>query len=280
MDPSGTFTADGHLRGLSGWQKHPGFTIPQLQAVPNILAVGVGTGLSLSAWDWDGETSVDYSCEFGLAPWALDSWHVHRSTDPWRLKVLTLLTPEQLAQLPQQSDGGIEFQSSITTKAPDPTVEGDKGQALEFFYSKGRQVNVIGNHKESGGFYYWPEGLGPENLKVMPDNWFRFVLAAAKTQQRIDSTVSTASPKARHSKTGMKRLDPCPICGRNSHKGNGTWCDQTADGLIFCMKGSTFNAERSHGRLTVGKSKVNGYRLTKETKECFVFAPLAGGRNV
>ena len=49
--------------------------------------------------------------------------------------------------------------------------------------------------------------------------------------------------------------------------------------------GSTFNAEQSHGSLTVGKSVVNGYRLTKRTitsqgDDCFVFAPAKEGAHV
>ena len=41
-----------------------------------------------------------------------------------------------------------------------------KSEALEFFCSAGRQVIVIGDHYESGGRYYWPEGRTPKNLRV------------------------------------------------------------------------------------------------------------------
>lgn len=277
MDPRCIVNSDGTLKGLEDWQNHPGFSVEELQSTKGIRSVGARTGIftgPLLGFDWDGETSVDLSCDLGIPPWMLNSWHVHRNNDPWRLKGLTSPTPEQIAMLPVNADGSVEFTLKLHTKAK----QGDsKGEALEVFFHSGRQVIVLGDHPSSGGFYYWPQNLGPEALSPPPDDWWQVVVGMAQAQQQ--RTKSTAPRSNSRNKSGTKRLDPCPICGRHSGKGGSAlWCDQTTEGLIFCMGGSTFNAEHRHGSLIAGQSVVNGYKLTKKTitpqgDDCFVFAP-------
>ncbi|MBM5797441.1 MAG: hypothetical protein FJ060_04660, partial [Cyanobacteria bacterium K_Offshore_0m_m2_072] len=117
---------------LEGWQHHDGFTVAQLQADRSMRSVGARTGLltgPLLAFDFDGETSF----HLGLDPSNVGSWQVHRTTDPWRLKVLFRPTPEQLTQLP----GGAEFFGKTTTAAKTDT---GKGEALEVFFDGGHQV--------------------------------------------------------------------------------------------------------------------------------------------
>ena len=248
---------------LDEWQKHPGFTIEQLQSTYGIRSVGARTGMftgPLVAYDFDGSTSVDLGCQLGMEPWAPEaaSWHVHRSTDPWRLKVIFQPTPEQIAQLPIGKSGTPEFQGKTAT-AP---KKGDaKGEALEVFFDGGRQVVVLGEHPSSNGFYYWPDHLGPEALKAPPKAWWdHAVRIAGHSHSRIRS-----GSKASNRRTGTTRLDPCPICGRHSGDGGSSlWCEKTRDGLILCMPGSTFSAEQRHGRLRL-KQVVNGYKLVKRT---------------
>ena len=233
---------------LEGWQHHGGFTVAQLQQHRKMRSVGARTGLltgPLLAFDFDGQTSF----ELGLDPSTVGSWQVHRTTDPWRLKVLFRPSLEQLTELP----GGAEFQGKTITAAKTITA---KGEALEVFFDGGRQVIVLGEHPSSNGTYYWPSHLGPEALTAPPERWWAHALqVAADCRQRLSSGSKPSS--RRH---GTKRLDPCPICGRHGS----LWCEQTQQGLILCMPGSTFSAEAAHGPLRIGQV-VDGWALVKRT---------------
>ena len=243
------------------------------------LGVGARTGLHagpLMAFDFDGASSVDFACEIGLEPWAFDTWHVHRDNDPWRLKVLCQPTPEQLATLPVGVDGSIEFQGKTQTR---PKEGDDKGEALEVFFSGKRQVVLIGQHP-SGGNYHWPVGLGPEQLAPPPKAWFDYAIHIAK--QHHAPVRNGGGRSSSSQKNGTRRLNPCPICGRHAGKGGSSlWCDETTKGLIFCMEGSTFSAEQTHGRLTsnqVVQTTKGAYKYLYSKGDAFVFAPVAGSK--
>jgi hypothetical protein len=247
---------------LTGWQQHPGYTINALTAVPGIRSVGARTGLltgPLLCFDFDGATSVDLGCQLDIAPWIATTWQVHRTTDPDRLKVLFRPTPEQIAQLPVGADGSPEFQGKTLTA---PKTDNSKGEALEVFFAGGRQVIVLGEHPSSGGHYFWPEGLGPEALAAPPADWWAHALQIAQgCQQRI-----AGGNRRSLTRNGHRHLDPCPICGRRSGPdGSDLWCEETTEGLILCMPGSTFNATQSHGALAIGQVLGNGYALVKRT---------------
>ena len=233
---------------LEGWQHHGGYTVAQLQQHRQMRSVGARTGMltgPLLAFDFDGATSLT----LGLDPTAVGSWQVHRNTDPARLKVLFRPTLEQLTELP----GGAEFQGKTITA---PKTDTAKGEALEVFFDGGRQVIVLGEHPSSNGTYYWPAGMGPEALAAPPERWWAHALqVAADCRQRLSSGSKPSS--RRH---GTQRLDPCPICGRHGS----LWCEQTRQGLILCMPGSTFSAEAAHGPLRIGQV-VDGWALVKRT---------------
>ena len=243
---------------LEGWQHHSGFTVAQLQAHRSMRSVGARTGLltgPLLAFDFDGETSF----HLGPHPADVGSWQVHRTTDQWRLKVLFRPTLEQLSELP----GGAEFFGKTITA---PKTDTAKAEALEVFFDGGRQVIVLGEHPSSGGNYYWPSYLGPEELDAPPDDWWAHALEIAHQSHHNKTTGSKPSAN-RH---GTQRLNPCPICGRhNGAGGSALWCEQTQRGLILCMPGSTFSAEGRHGPLRIGQV-VDGWALVKRT-------PYSGG---
>jgi hypothetical protein len=252
---------------LNEWQKHPGFTIPQLQSFYGIKSVGARTGLltgPLIAFDFDGPTASELACELGMEPWAPEaaSWHVHRSNDPWRFKVFFRPTPDQIAQLPIGKSGTPEFQGKTPTA---PKKDGNKGEALEVFFDGGRQAIILGNHPSTGGFYYWPQdsvqNLGPEALKAPPKAWWDHAIqVATDCQERI-----AKAPARSTTRKGTRKLDPCPICGRHSGKGGSSlWCEETTAGMVLCMPGSTFSAKQSHGDLSIGQV-VNGYALVKRS---------------
>ena len=247
---------------LSDWQNHGGFTVAELQQHWRLRSVGARTGLRtgpLLAFDFDGATSLT----LGLNSATAGSWQVHRNTDPSRLKVLFKPTPEQLHELP----GDAEFCGKTITAAKIGTA---KGEALEVFFAGGSQVIILGEHPSSNGYYYWPDGMGPEQLTAPPAEWWAHALQIAKKSHHNKTTGSKPCSRRK----GTRRLDPCPICGRNSRDGNSLWCGQVSDGLILCMPGSTFSAEARHGPLRIGQV-VDGYALVKRTPiedgDCLTF---------
>ena len=238
---------------LDEWQRHGGFSINRLQRWPGIRSVGARTGLftgPLLAFDFDGATSLT----LGLNPATAGSWQVHRNTDPNRLKVLFKPTLEQLEQLP----GGAEFSGKTITA---PATDNAKGEALEVFFDGGRQVIILGEHPSSDGYYYWPAGMGPEQLTAPPAEWWAHALQIANKCHHNKTTGS--KPCSR--RNGTRRLNPCPICGRhNGQGGSALWCEKTQQGLILCMPGSTFSAEADHGPMRIGQV-VDGWALVKRT---------------
>ena len=253
------FFGKDHPEMPEDWTKEA-LTVEQLQQWPRrpFHAVGGRTGLRtgpLLAFDFDGASSFD----LGLYPWAITTWQVHRDNDPFRLKVLCRPTLEQIAQLPLQADGTSEFQGKTGTA---PRTDASKGEALEVFFTGGRQVILLGQHASTGGNYFWPDGLGPEALCAPPADWWAHALQIAQNcQQRI-----TTGSKPSVNRNGHRHLDPCPICGRCSGAGgSGLWCEETTDGLVLCMTGSTFNAEQAHGRIALGQVLKNGFALVKRT---------------
>jgi len=238
---------------LQGWQNNHGVSVSKLQRWPGIRSVGARTGLftgPLLAFDFDGATSLT----LGLNPATAGSWQVHRNTDPARLKVLFRPIPEQLEQLPS----GAEFQGKTITA---PKTDTAKGEALEVFFDGGRQVIILGEHPSSGGHYYWPADMGPEQLTAPPADWWAHALQIADKCHHNKTTGS--KPCAR--RNGTRRLNPCPICGRhNGQGGSALWCEQTQQGLILCMPGSTFSAEQRHGPLLIGQV-VDSWALVKRT---------------
>ena len=62
-------------------------------------------------------------------------------------------------------------------------------------------------------------------------------------------------------------MNPCIICGRDER----LWCSESDNGLIFCMNGDTFNAEKIHGFLKIGDVTSNGYALVGQSPTCNTF---------
>jgi hypothetical protein len=198
---------------LREWSSHPGYRIAEITATPKVKSIGLITH-PLLCFDFDGETSLDFARNAGIEE--CESWVVARSTDPHRFKVLFAPTATQLGQLP---DGG-----NLIAKA----------EALEVFCHPGRQVIVLGDHVESGGQYYWPEGRGPEQLAPPPQAWWDYVLELVADYPRSSKRGSAGRGGA------WVRLDDCPICGRGPD--DNPACQITGDGqMLRCFVGSTFH---------------------------------------
>lgn len=215
---------------LGGWPtaKH---TVGEIcNACSKVICAGTRTGKDakgLIAFDIDGETALNWCLERGCDPALTPTWQVHRNTDKSRLKVLFRLNQEQQQQLGQ-------LKTKTDTKAAIKDAVGktiESAEAVELFHGVG-QVIVVGRHNQSKGYYFWPDGMGPEALAAIPESWWKAAMSIAQ------NTATTASKPARNASAGKWRnLTPCPICGRPDG-----WCQEHRDGkTIRCMHGESYS---------------------------------------
>jgi len=216
---------------LGGWPTAKHTVGGICNACSKVICAGTRTGKDahgLIAFDLDGETAVSWCLERGCDPLLTPTWQVHRNTDESRLKVLFRLTWEQQQQLGQ-------LKTKTDTKAAIKDAKGktiENGEAVELFHGVA-QVIIVGQHNQSKGYYFWPDGMGPEALASIPECWWEAALEIAQ------GTPATASKPARKASTGKWRnLSPCPICGRPDG-----WCQQSTDAnpTIRCMHGESYS---------------------------------------
>jgi hypothetical protein len=226
----GTDKAPIHLvtgKHLSGWQEAD-FTAEQIAGSKAAIGCGVRTGNGLLAFDVDGLTALAWLLDHGCDPREAKTWQIHRDTDPNRFKVAFTLTAEQ-----QQQFGNAKPKQKTKDAAKDDAGNVIKGEAVEVFHSTGGQVVVLGQHHDSGGNYYWPDGLVVEDLAPIPECWWQ----AALTIANGTASAKVSTTKASSSSREWKPLNPCLICGRNTT----SYCSQHRDGkTIRCFHGNTF----------------------------------------
>ncbi len=239
IDSDGTYLTD--------WP-NKSFTIKECLASKDVTGIGVKSGLNLLCLDFDGQSAFEYAWNQESINWMGSGCEIHRDDNPWRMKALSIPTAEQLKQLPYG-----EFQSKVKTA---------EGEALEVFLTRKRQVVIIGKHP-GGGNYFWPRGFGPKAIKPPSDATWNFVLKLANQQDAPKET------KYCRSSSPVKRLNPCPICGRNRD----LWCGETPEGLILCMNGNTFSAERRHGPLKITDVVDGQWALVAKSESCNTFKP-------
>ena len=256
---------DGKKRPLiSSWQKSEGLTINQCLNSQGCKAIGVKTGLNLLCLDFDGESAIQFACDMGFNPYKYATFHVGRQKSFSRFKDFFTPTKSQIAEL---KNG--EFQSKKITKPPVKNSEGvviEKGEALEIFLTHKRYAIVLGEHPEND-IYDWV-GFSPDNLIPPPPEVWNWV-------KSMEPNSTPSRPKNIHRPGTTKRLNPCPICGRNDR----LWCEETSEGLIFCMVGTTFSAELKHGPIRV-RQVVNGYACVSKGDECLTFKRHQPRRNL
>ena len=236
---------------IKSWPSSEGLSLTELCNYPGVKAVGLRTGPEdgrIISIDIDGGTAVDKICEYGLDPFK-GTFIVGRLGDTNRLKLQFQLTPEQAAEIGP-------FQGKTHTK---PAGNGAKGEAVEVFGTRRRQVIVGGRHP-SGENYIWFDSCGPEALAAPNARWWEFI-------KRCHA--ASAQPPDRQHRAGTcrqsstRRANPCPVCGRHDGPGGSNlWCEYSQTGLLFCMPGATFLAPAG---LRIGDVH-NGWALKKITQ--------------
>ena len=236
---------------IKSWPSSEGFSLTQLCNHPGVKAVGLRTGPEdgrIISIDLDGVTAVDRVCDFGLNPFA-GTFIVGRRGDTNRLKLQFQLTTKQAAEINS-------FQLKIHTK---PASDGAKGEAVEVFYTRRRQVIAAGRHP-SGENYIWLDGCAPDALAAPDARWWEFIKEChSRSQQPPDR-----QPPAGDRRSGStRRANRCPVCGRHDGPGGSNlWCEYSQSGLLFCMPGSSFSAPAG---LRIGDVH-NGWALKKITQ--------------
>ena len=242
---------------LSDWQ-HSAFTSDELQMMSEkVICIGTRAGQdagNLLIIDIDGKTALDECAVRGASP-ADSGWIVRRNTADDRLKVAFRVPAEDLHRLKGDAADNLLGKAVLNTKSPVYELDADgervkgpdgrfvvqkEGHQIEVFFNTGQCV-VLGEHKKSGGFYYW-EG-SPEALSAPNEAWWRVIEAAvASKKQEARSTHKDAGERIQ-SGPGA----PCPICGRDTSSA----CTQYVDGdrrRVNCYQGGSF-APPTHRQL-------------------------------
>ena len=240
--------ADGSL--MTKWQK-ASFSVDQIvQLNGNVSAVGTRTGPDadhLLILDIDGRSAVDICKKFACAP-KDTGWAIRRDTDPERLKVAFHI-PEDLRPLLTRKDGSPLGKRVLQTKAAVYDVDEfgepkrdeknrpitlEKQEAVELFYGSGQCV-VLGDHKQSGGHYFW--NGDPTKLDTPNVQWWGLInhivdshAVEDKERQPIENGTNKQSGPS----------TPCVICGRNTSTACTTFNDGTRQ-RINCYQGQTFS---------------------------------------
>ena len=222
------------------WGDEPHLSLLEaLGFAPAALAV---RSTNLLCLDYDKESSFDFAAERRI-DFTYPTWHIRRTDNVQRFKQVFLVSDELLSELPNRS-----IKRTINYL--------DSG--LDIFLSNKAYIIFSGEHEQGKGQYYSPAGLTVSNLQPPPKVVWDLILE-----------IGSFEPFSRKRKfnTKSKKMNPCIICGRDER----LWCSESDNGLIFCMNGSTFNAEKKHGFLKIGDVTSNGYALVGQSPTCNTF---------
>ena len=216
--------------GLKAWTT-AAFTPQQVaEACSKITAVGFRPGPDadgLIAFDIDGATAIERCRSHGCDPLTAHTWQVRRDTAADRLKVIW--------RIPEDLRGALDHTvAKLTTKAPSGPGAGD-GENVATYYGAG-QVIVLGQHLSSDGNYFWPDGHGPAEVAEITPEWWALADVIAKADSQPANGAKASSRTT--SSSDWRRVDPCPICGRDEH----LICSKHRNGrAIQCFHGSSFS---------------------------------------
>ena len=224
------------------WGDEPHLSLKEaLGFKPAALAVRSPYFLTL---DFDKPESLDFAAERGI-DFTYPTWHIRRTDNVLRFKQVFIVEDAMLDELPNRSiERTINYLDS----------------GLDIFLSNNSYIIFNGEHADGKGQYYSPKGLNISDMQLPPKVVWDLVL-------EIASYESFPRRRKRSISTKSKRMNPCIICGRDER----LWCSESDNGLIFCMNGDTFNAEKIHGFLKIGDVTSNGYALVGQSPTCNTF---------
>ena len=217
--------------GLRGWQ-HASFDPEQISRSQHATGAGlrVGPDCELICFDIDGASSFVRLAQEGCD--SIDTWVIGRTGTRDRVKVIFKTTAEQRELL------GIGKASLITHHDQEARVR----EAIEVFHGIG-QVVICGQHPD-GDDYCWVIG-SPAEVRELPQAWFSL---ASRILQH--ATVPATPTTPRRGARGLRKLNPCPICGRDKHLA----CAETTEGRVLCVDGDSFGFSLRHGTLRPGQT--------------------------
>ena len=213
-----------------------------LKKKPAALAIRSRNLLTL---DFDSIEAFNYAAERGIDLFYPSGWITERTDNDQKFKIHYLVSDEKLLELP---NGKIKRTVNY------------QGTNLDVFLSNDSYIIFLGKHEDGKGHYFSRKGFDATALAPPPKEVWDLVVETSNKEKPAPENSNPITPS--------KRLNPCPICGRDER----LWCSETKDGRIWCMNGSTFSSEKSHGRLKLG-DVVNGYALVGIGDQCNTFKP-------
>lgn len=218
-----------------------------LRKKPAALAIRSRNVLTL---DFDSIEAYNYAAEErGIDLSYPSDWIIERTDNDQKFKIHYLVSDEKLLELP---NGKIKRTVNY------------QGTNLDVFLSNDSYIIFLGKHEDGNGHYFSRKGFDVTALAPPPKEVWDLVLEIAHQEK--------PAPSNSYSSTTSKRLNPCPICSRNER----LWCSETEDGAIWCMNGSTFSAEKSHGPLTISQvvnTSSGKYAVASISAACTTFKP-------
>lgn len=253
----------------SNWQANPQ-TPEQIAAMNGVVScVGSLSGPQSNHTlyiDIDGAACIERCKQHGCTTKDL-GWTIRRTTSNERLKVPFYIPPD-LQHFLQDDDGNPIGKRVLTVKPavydlnPDGTpkrhsngrlITLEPAQQIELFYGTGQCI-LLGEHKESGGHYYWTGS--PIQMATPTPEWWELITAV------LEANAAESKAARKHAKGSgtTKQSGPhhaCRICGRNTSPA----CTEYTDGervRINCFEGQTFQPPTGHGLKTGHTVTING----------------------
>ena len=230
-------------RPLDGWQEMA-FTPKEIIAMGSVVTcVGVRPGPDsdhLAILDIDGGTAKQVCEEHGCSFDESIGWSIHRSTSTERLKVAFSI-PKAYRHLFADHHGNPIGKAVLTTKQVVYAVGKDgkritvePAEQIELFIGAGQCI-VLGDHAESGGYYYW-QGT-PAEIVEPTAQWWSVITKILSHRRSENQEKTNAYPIETLVHSGPS--SPCPVCGRD-HSGA---CTTFTDGerlRVNCFHGQSF----------------------------------------